>query len=155
MAYKTVKIKARGDACIEEYYANAAFKPGHVLYLLSTGRIAKHATAGGALPVIIIAMENQLCGKTIDDEYAAGEQAQVWLPGAGDEFYGLLLNGESVHIGDKLESGGDGTLREVDADTSAGTIALDSVVGIAMEAVDMSGSSGADPSGRIRVKVRT
>ena len=71
----------------------------------------------------------------------------------GDEVYGLLANGETAVIGSKLESYGDGTLRVVDADASFDQIGVQSIVGIALTAVDMSGSSGVDPSGRIHVMI--
>jgi len=71
----------------------------------------------------------------------------------GAEIYALLKNGENAAIGVFLESAGDGTLQVLDADASVGLVKTNSIVGVALEAVDMSGSSGVDPSGRIKVRI--
>lgn len=152
MAYKTILIKGHPEPVLEEYTATAALSPGHVLEIISTGKVQKHGTAGGKC-YALIALENSQQGKVITDAYAAGDQVYCFWARTGDSFLGLLLNGENVAIGDYLESAGDGTLRKLVADTSAGTIKVGSLKFIAAEAVDMSGSAGADPSGFIRVKV--
>ena len=71
----------------------------------------------------------------------------------GAEVNALILNGEAIAVGDLLESGADGYLREVDADASAGDISVGSVIAQALEACDMSGSSGVDPSPRCKVLI--
>jgi hypothetical protein len=45
MAYKTVKIRAYLNVN-DEYVANAALTPGHLIELMSTGYVRKHAGAG-------------------------------------------------------------------------------------------------------------
>jgi len=91
-----------------------------------------------------------LQGNGIDDSYSADDPVQVWIPYRGDEFYGVLIDGENVAIGDFLESAGNGYLKKY----TSGVI-----VGVALEAVDLSGSSGEESSGalgynkRILVKV--
>ena len=136
----------------EERLANAEFLPGHFVELMSTNKLRKHATAGGAITPAI-AMEQSDAGGTIATAYTAGDTAYfAWLR-EGDEVYARLANGENVAIGDKGESAGDGTLRKVVADTSAGTIKPGAIICTFLEAVDMSDSSGADPSGWVRVKI--
>lgn len=150
MAYK--KISIVGTPKLKEYTANAAATPGHLAELMSTGKVRKHATAGGSCQRRFF-LENKLAGKTIADAYVADEQAQVGVFSPGDEVLALLYDGETAVIGSKLESAGDGTLRVVDADASVGDIAVQSIVGEALEAVDMSSSSAADPSGRILIEI--
>jgi len=154
MAYNTILLKADelyNPNLSESYQANAGITPGHFVELLSTGKVRKHATAGGAITPLI-AKEN-IGGGAITLDYSTDDLVQVaWLR-EGDEVYALLLDGENVAIGDKLESGAGGTLRKVVADTSAGTVKVGSIIATALEAVNMSGSAGADPSGRIRVKI--
>ena len=152
MAYKTILIKAHPEPVLEEYKADAALTPGHLLEINSTNEVKKHATSGGKC-YALIALENSQQGKSITDDYVLGEQVYcAWLR-TGDEFFGILANGENVGQGDYLESNGDGTFKKLVADTSALSIKVGSLKFMANEAVDMSGSTGADPSGRIRVKV--
>lgn len=150
MAYKTITII--GDPIHKEYAAAAAITPGMLCELASTGKAQAHSTAGGTAQRMF-ALEDELQGKEIGDAYTANTQAQFGIFKPGDEVLAILYDGEVAVIGSKLESTGDGTLRVVDADASLGDIAVQSVVAIALEAKDMSSSSAADPSARIRCEV--
>lgn len=152
---KTIKVKNYVNV-MEELVANAAITPGHLVEVISTGKVQKHATA--ARPVLpMFAVEDELQGKTISDAYAATDQVQVWIPQRGDIVNAILKNGENVAIGDFLESAGAGELQkhvaDVWASVNTGTIYLNQIVGVAVTAVDMSGSSGVDPDGRILVRI--
>lgn len=151
MAKNTIKIKKYSDV-IEEYTATAvAITPGMLLEPTSGGLIQAHSTPeGDALPMF--ALENELEGEGIADAYAVSDKIQVWIPGRGDQVYALLANGESVAIGDRLASNGDGYLRKHDISSGGAEYPL-GIVAYALEAIDMSGSSGADPSGRIIVRI--
>ena len=149
MAEKTILLKAHPQPALEEYKADAALSPGHLLELTTTG-VKVHATAGGKC-YALVALEAP--SAAVATAYASGDRVScVWLR-AGDEFLGILYNGEAVVIGDYLESQGDGTLRKAVADTSAGTIKVGSLKFVAVEAKDMSGSAGVDPTPFFRVKV--
>lgn len=145
-AQKTIILKGHGTRF--EAVANAAITPGHLVYLMSTGKVAVHASAGG-LAEKAFAVEDDLQGKTIADAYASAAPVQYNVMRPGDEVNALLADGENAAIGDKLVSAGDGTLKELSSESTD-----ESVVGIAMEALDMSDSSGGDPSSaRIRVRI--
>lgn len=151
MAKNTIILKVRSNA-FEEYTATAvAITPGYLLEITSAGLVKAHATDGGwALPMF--AVEDQHQGGTITTAFEASATIPLcWLPTRGDEVYALLADGETVVIGDKLISNGAGKLKKWVA-TSAGEL-IDYIVGIALEAVDMSDSSGADPDGRIAVRI--
>ena len=154
MAKHTVKIKKYADI-IEEWIANAAITPGHLVEVINSSgspKVRVHATPGGnAIPMF--ALEDEMQGNGIDTAYAADAPVQVWIAGRGDEVNALLANGQTVVVGDFLESAGDGTLQKHATDSAGvGTLSLQ-IVAIALENVDMSDSSGADPSGRIKVKI--
>lgn len=151
MSYNTIKVKKYSDI-IEEYTAAAAITPGQLIELTSAGKVQKHSNAGqNAIPMF--ALEDALQGKGITDNYAADDQVQVWVAGRGDIVYALLKDGENVAIGDWLESAGDGDLQK-HVTGSAGVVEYpEAIVGQALEAVDLSGSSGADPATR-RILVR-
>jgi len=155
MAKNTIKLKKYLDV-IDEFIAAGAITPGHLLKIDSAGKVVVHATAGGNVTPII-ALEDELWGKTIDDAFVTGDPVQVWTAQRGEVAYMLLKDGENVVIGDYLESAGNGTLQkhveDVDSDNDVTTIYGNQLVGIALDAVDMSDSSGADPSGRIKVRI--
>jgi len=151
MAYNTIAVVETG-LLRKEAVANAAITPGHLIERMSTGKVRVHATAGGTASPMF-ALEDSIQGNGITTAYEAADRVQVGIFNSGDEVYAHLYNGETAVIGSKLESQGDGTLRVVDADTSVGTVGVQSVIGTALEAVDMSGSSGVDPDGRILIEI--
>lgn len=148
MGKNTVKLKKYVDINVE-YEAHAAITPGMLIEVRSDGKVQKHGTEGGvALPMF--ALEDELQGKTIDDDYSAESPVQCWVSVRGEEVYALLSHGESVDEGDFLVSKGDGTLKEADSvgGNDAGTI-----VAMALEDLDLSSSDLYTASGR-RLKVR-
>lgn len=123
----------------EEYEANAAITPGMLIELMSTGKVRKHATASGnVLPMF--AKEDSLQGKTINDNYAAGDRVQVWVPTRGDIVNALLADEQNVAVGDLLESDGNGRLQKYVADKgdSGSYIYPTQIIGVALEALDLS-----------------
>jgi len=156
MAAKTIVLKGHGIR--NEALANAAITPGHLVELMTTGKIRVHATAGGNAAALF-AVEDDLQGKTIDDAYAANAIAQYDALYPGCEVQARIANGQNVAIGNFLESAGDGTLQvhtaDVDANNSSAnfTVNTNQIVAVAMEACNMSGSSAVDPSGKCRVRI--
>jgi len=145
MAYKTIKII--GPSIVKNVTISGTPLPGMLMEETSTARTYQaHATAGGSANCCIL-LEDEEQGQEIGTAYTTGNEGKVGYFQRGEEFYGRILDGETVVVGSKLESGGSGYLRLVDADPSVGTIGIQSIVATAKEAVDMSGSSGADPSG--------
>jgi hypothetical protein len=134
MAYH--KILLGGDPEIEEFPAAAAITPGMLVYLNSSGQVAVQVTAGANV-MPWFALESLDGDKTIDDAYAQYNRVRVAKCKGGEKIYAYLVNGDgAVHVGDWLESGGSGYVREVDADASAGAIAVSSVLGTVREAAD-------------------
>lgn len=150
MAYNTIKLKKYLDI-IEEYKAHEVITPGELLELNSDKEVLPHATAGGNV-LAMFALEDELQGKDIDDDYVTGDQVQVWVTVRGEEVYAILKDGENVSIGDFLESAGDGLLQKHTKDIVEGGSSLESmpdttiytnqIVAIALQALDLSTSSG-------------
>lgn len=154
MAKNTIKLKKYLDI-IEEYPADAAILPGHLVELRSTGKVRKHSKdEGNALPMF--ALEDELQGKGIGDAYAEDDPVQVWVPIRGEMVLALLKDDENVAIGDFLCSAGDGTLKKWVALDSAGAALTETlpIVAQAVEAVNLSSSSGTYPATEFRIKVR-
>jgi hypothetical protein len=153
--YQTIFLEGE-NPITREKIANAAIIPGHLIELMSTDKVRVHANAAqNAIPMF--AIEDDLQGNDITDAYAAAARVKFVYPRRGDVIYALLADGQTASIGDFLESAGDGTLQVHAADIAesaeAQTIYTMPIVAQAIEAVDMSGSSGADPS-TARIKVR-
>lgn len=142
MSRRTIIVVNHSNSFFEADAA-AAITPGHLVELDSNGDVKVHATAKG-FGAKTFAIENALLGKGIDEAYAAEEPVRVWTPQPGDEVNALLSDGETVAVGGFVESNGDGT---VQAYTDG------SIIGQAVEAVDMSGSSSVDPSARILIRI--
>lgn len=102
----TILLKCKGHR--EEYPADAALKPGHLVVVNSTGEVLKHAVAGQRVPVMI-ACEDALQGKTKDDAFAAADPVPVVTGVKGDVIYVRLQSGQNAAKGDGLYSAGDGT----------------------------------------------
>jgi len=149
MSNNTIILKGCGIR--KERTANASITPGHLVEVMSTGKVRVHATAGGHAQKAF-AVENDLIGDGITTAYAAAAQVQYEVMERGAEVYALIANGQTIVIGDPLESAGNGELRKYTHD-SAGLDTTNNIVAYALAAVDMSDSSAADPNGRCAVEV--
>jgi hypothetical protein len=155
MAYSKIVLKQVGGS--RRFQAKAAagtILPGYLVYMTNAAAdtVAIHATASGNVCPVMVAVEDSLQGKGITDLYTSGAQVQCEILLPGDVFYGMVADGQNIAKGDLLESAGAGTLQKYTAD-STGIYYPKQIVGQALEAVDMSSSAGADPSGRICVVV--
>lgn len=150
MAHNTIKIKKYSDV-IEEIEAAGTITPGMLLELDSAGKVVAHNSAGENA-LLMFALEDELQGNDIDDDYSSGDMVHVWIPYRGDQVYALLADGETAAIGDFLESNGAGALQVYSAG-SAGVVEYpNAIVGVATEAVDLSASANTTV-GRIIVRI--
>ncbi len=135
MANVIKRIHSKGTFAQEEYYAaEAGIYPGMLVELNSDGKLIKHASSGGALgDEAMFAMEDYLQGRNVGTVYAINEIVFVIIPNKGSEINALLDDGESVVPGDKIMSGGDGTVKK----NAGGT----SIVGESTGTLDLSASS--------------
>lgn len=102
------RIDQKGHGHREEYPANAAFSPGHILQLLSDGTVKKFATAGGKCERLQ-AVEDVGQGKTIADAYAATDRAQCVVFNPGDQvLFRVPASAVAILEGDDLISDGAG-----------------------------------------------
>ena len=145
MAKNTISVKTYNNNR-EEFVANAAITPGHLVEVMSTGKLRVHATQTGNVGPKRFALEDDIQGNGVGDAYSANNKVQtkVFLP--GEKVLARLADGTSYAIGDLLESAGDGTLQKFTLDTGSdiGSLYTQNLVGIMREALDLSSSSGAD-----------
>jgi hypothetical protein len=142
MAPKTIVLRS-ANRITDEYPANAAITPGHLVELISTGKVQKQATGALRAPMMF-AIEDGLKGSEIGTAYVADNRVQVWHAQAGDKAYGWLQAGSSaVVIGDELEVGTtDGMFVKRASGISVAT---------ALEALDISASAAV--STRIKMQI--
>ena len=151
MAKNTVILRNRSD-CFEEKTAAGTITPGMLVALGSADTVTAHNSAGmNVLPRF--AVEDEYQGKGIDDNYSSGDKVKLWIPQRGDQVNALLLDGETVVIGDYVQSGGGGRVMKFVAGSAAVVEYPASIIGQVDEAVDMSGSAGEDPSGRVCITI--
>jgi hypothetical protein len=130
----------------------------------SSDSVIKHATAGGnVFPMVVY--EDALQGKSVAHSYAIGDKVKVWVPQRGDVVQLLLEDGQSVVIGDFVESNGLGMVQKHTVESvnsadaqQANTIYSNPIVGQVDEAQDLSEissdeSSLAGNSQLIRVRI--
>jgi hypothetical protein len=126
MAYNTIKIRRFTDIQ-DEYVAVAAITPGMLVDLTSANKVQKHPTAAGR-HAWLFALEDELQGKGINDDYAAGDRVQVACFTRGEIVYAMLDDEETIVIGDYLEAGlSAGKLRKYVSGV---------IVGVALAALD-------------------
>ena len=106
-------ISVKGDDFIQkEALGNEVLSPGHLLELLSTGKVQKVATAAATdiaaiteFKTNLVALENSILGEGVTDAYADGDTVKYAALKSGQE---VLLrfgaNAAAVVIGDTLES---------------------------------------------------
>ncbi len=157
--YKTVIVKQNeAQRAQEELTAVSTIYPGALVEITSAGKVQHHSNVAQNA-AIKFALEDNLQGEGLDDTYAADDVVQVWTPQRGDMVFAVLNDGEDISIGDFLESAGNGFLQKHVADIAEGgssaesvsdtTIYAHAIVGIAREALNLSGSSGAESSGGV------
>jgi hypothetical protein len=137
----------------DEYVANAWITPGMLVEVMSTGKIRKHATASGNVVPVMVAIEDELQGKEITDNYVANDRVQVITPHAGDILLLLLADGQNVAIGDALESDGLGHVQKHTVESwnsndaqVANSVYSRPIVGYAQEAQNLSTLEGSESS---------
>jgi len=138
-AFRTVLLKGDLGRRYEEARASTIVKPGWLLQRDAddaSGRpqVKAHATSGGG-GELMVAIEDALQGKTINDSYAIGDLVRYFYPEPGDLVNMQLKAGQVIVKNDPIMSNGDGT-------TTKGTGGTTVNVGSADEALTPGASDG-------------
>lgn len=119
----TSTILLKGEGIHKEAVAAGVVSPGHLIALNSSGAAVVNAVASKAVQPCF-ALEDELAGKDITDNYASGDKVKYVIPCRGSEIYALVpANASAIVIGDYLEADGTGCLRKLVGltDNSGGT----------------------------------
>lgn len=141
-AQNTIVLK--GNGIRKERAAEAAITPGDLIEVTSTGTVQRHSTAGGNAQRAF-AVENEVVGKEISEDYAAGDNVLYEVLPPGCEVNALVAAGAAAIVkGDYLESDGTGKLRKLATSAATSEAQRASVVAVALEDVD--NSAGGSPA---------
>ena len=151
IAYRRIMLVGSGNN--KEALADGAITPGHLLERTSAGKFKVHSSAGQPC-ARLFAVEDGEQGNGIATAYTSGNQVQARACASGEEVYAILADGENVSIGDFLESNGNGELKKYVA-SSAGVVEYpNSIVGMALAAINASDSAAtAVADRRIRIEI--
>lgn len=107
---KTIDLSQTGYCIQREAAAGQVITPGALVEVAADGDVDFVLEGQEAAPAF--AVENDLTGKGIDDDYAVGDQVRYKIFNQGERVYALIADGEDIDFGDRLTSNGDGTLKE-------------------------------------------
>jgi len=129
-----IQIKNIGGIAYEEREAGEALiYPGMLCRVDSDGNVCKANTEGGKVEVLV-AIEDSLQGKTVDDAYTLGNPVRLVRFRPGEEFHVRQHGHTSITEGEQLVSKGDGTARSASDSGSYG----DTAFAVALETQDLS-----------------
>jgi hypothetical protein len=129
---RTIRLKGVGRR--EERPCSTTITPGMLCRFTTADQFAVHNVAAKKCAPCF-ALENELFGKGIDDNYVSGDLVQTETFSGGDWALALLAAGATaIDEGDYLVSAGDGTLQKT-------TSEYDDAIAVAMQAVNNSGGS--------------
>lgn len=95
-----------GDLAVSE-----AITPGMGVERFNSGGVIRFRKATAALAGILVATEQSMLNKGVDDDYAANDLAEVSALHKGATAWMLIASGQNIAAGNALEHAGNGTLR--------------------------------------------
>lgn len=136
ITYNTIKLKKYSDV-IEEHKAGGTIYPGMLLIMSAADTVVAHNDDNPTAFCAMVALEDELQGKGINDAYVSADQVQCWIPGRGDWVYAIAQDGANYTVGSFVASAGNGYVKAFSSGVAFGVV---------IEALNLSGSSGAEDS---------
>lgn len=123
----TRTIVVKGGGIRKEAEAAGAIVPGMFLELTSAGKVQPVSAADDHVQ-LRIAVENEVVGKGVDDNYAVNDWVLFEVLAAGTEFYAVVAAGAvAITQGDFLNVKADGTVLTAIDGSANRAVALESV----------------------------
>ncbi len=129
MTVKTITLKGNAQVIRKESIADAAITPGMLCELTATG-MKKHA-GQAANAQKMFAVENEVVGKGIDDDYAISDTCLYGIFPPGSEVF-AIAGIAGVTALQFVESDGLGRLEDLTADAATDADQRNAVVGLAL-----------------------
>jgi len=144
------RVQSKGPFQYFEAVAAVAITPGMLVKLDTNGKVTKHTQeAGVAGDENIFATEDALQGRSKATDYAIGDIVSCIIPNVGSEVHALIEDGQNLSISERVMSAGNGLIKSVDDIESGETLVK--VIGVAVEARDLTGSNTVNTFSRIRI----
>lgn len=138
----TIILNSVGRVHLKETFANGVITPGDFLERATDGDLQRQSTLGQPGPKII-ALENDLKGGEITDNYASGDNVRAAYVKPGDEVYAFVpANAPAIVIGDRLIFDGTGCVKKATSQTDLAGTLTGSVDGTLADVADIALSSG-------------
>lgn len=144
--YNTIVVKDHTNIRENPKATAVAITPGSLLEQTAAADTVQVNSQAGVACEKMFALEDELQGKKISEDYDASAIIQVGIFRSGDYVYARLANGENAAKGAFLVSNGSGGTLKVMISDSSGTVFEEVPLAVAKEAVDFSSSSSVDPS---------
>lgn len=96
---------------IGDIAASETITPGMGVELFNSGGVIRMRKATAALAGGLVALNQSMLNKGVDDTYAANDLMQVAAAHIGSTWWMLIASGQNIAAGNQLEHAGDGTLR--------------------------------------------
>jgi hypothetical protein len=96
---------------IGDIAASESITPGMGVELFNSAGVIRFRKATAALAGALVATNQSMLNKGVDDVYAAGDLMEVSAAQNGSTWWMLLASGQNIAAGNRLEHAGDGTLR--------------------------------------------
>jgi len=128
MTVKTIVLKGNDLVVRKESIALGTITPGMLVERTSTGIQAHSGAAKAAANAF--AVENEVVGKGISDNYATSDTVLFGVCPSGVEIYAVVSG--SIAIGDFLESDGAGGLRKAATDSATDDTQRHSTIAVAI-----------------------
>lgn len=106
--------------------------PGHLIEMYKdTDNVLKWRphSSSTAIPQMFVALDFPEMGQSVgsatsvDSAYVPGDIVHAWGMPLGAGFWGLVASGQTINVGDALQSAGDGTLKAATASTADANVA--------------------------------
>lgn len=102
-----------------------AITPGMLLDYESNSGVLSVSVHDAAADVqtTLVALERIELNKGVDDAYADGDLVKFGVLQPGSQFWGIIPSGQTIAVAQKLQSNGDGKLKDATADTADAGVA--------------------------------
>jgi len=110
---------------VDDLPAVGAITPGMLLdYEDNSGVLSVSVhDAAADVQTTLVALERSENNLGVDDAYAEGDIVKFGTLQPGSIFWGLIASGQDIAVAEKMQSNGDGYLKEATADTAAASVA--------------------------------
>lgn len=96
---------------IGDIAASEVITPGMCVELFNSSGTIRFRKATAALAGAIVATNQSMLNKGVDDTYAIGDLMEASVAISGSTWWALIASGQNIAAGNRLEHAGDGTLR--------------------------------------------